>query len=151
MKSSNQITFAGEITLAYKRTNIIYNERVRSSKSAFDFLEEIWPDDINVRERFYALFLNNNNEILGYYEVSTGGLTSTIVDIRLLMTAAIKCLATSIIISHNHPSGADHPSKEDKSITDKIKSAAKLLDIKLLDHIILYNDWYYSFADNLEL
>ena len=91
---------------------------------------------------------NNANQAIGIYELSKGGINSSIIDLRLLLSVTLKCLATSIAIIHNHPSGNLKPSKADISITDKLKKACEVLDIKLLDHIIISKNDYYSFADN---
>ena len=94
------------------------------------------------------MYLNNANEIIGIHKLSKGGITATIIDIRILLATALKCLATGIIVSHNHPSGNLLPSKLDKELTDKLKAGCKLLEITLLDHIILAPDnAYYSFID----
>lgn len=86
--------------------------------------------------------------MLGIYEVSTGGITSTIVDLRLLFTAALKANATALIMLHNHPSGKTRPSAADKRITKKVKEAGIILDIEVVDHLIISPESYYSFADN---
>jgi DNA repair protein RadC len=94
------------------------------------------------------MYLNNANEIIGIHKLSKGGITATIIDIRILLATALKCLATGIIVSHNHPSGNLVPSKLDKDLTEKLKAACKLLDINLLDHVIIVPDnAYFSFVD----
>ena len=87
------------------------------------------------------------NKIIGKERISSGGLTATVVDVRILFKQAIERLATSIIIAHNHPSGTLKPSRADIQLTQKIKNASKLLDIQLLDHLIVADSGYYSFAD----
>jgi DNA repair protein RadC len=94
-----------------------------------------------------VLLLNRANGVTGVYEASSGGITGTVADPRLILAAAIKSLSVSIILSHNHPSGNLNPSRADEEFTLKIKEAAKYHDIKVLDHIILTNEGYYSFAD----
>ncbi len=81
------------------------------------------------------------------YQLSKGGITGTIADVRLILSVALKTLATGLILAHNHPSGNLKPSEADKKITNKIRQAAKLLDIELMDHIIISNEGYYSFMD----
>jgi DNA repair protein RadC len=94
------------------------------------------------------MYLNQSNRVLGVYPLSTGGVTGTIADPRLIFSVALKINAAGIILSHNHPSGNLSPSKADKDLTDKIKEGSKLLDVKLLDHIIVTpENTYYSFAD----
>lgn len=105
-------------------------------------------DTIGYRETFKVLLLNNSNKIVGYTTISEGGLTSTIVDIRMILQTALVSNATSIILTHNHPSGNPHPSIHDDSLTKKIKSACELMDIRLLDHIIVTPyDSFYSYCN----
>ncbi|MBX9780519.1 MAG: JAB domain-containing protein [Chitinophagaceae bacterium] len=94
-------------------------------------------ETIALQERFVVMYLNRNNRILGIYPMSVGGITSALVDIRLILSVALKVVATSIAIAHNHPSGELNPSEADREITDKIKEACKLMDIRLIDHLIL--------------
>lgn len=105
-------------------------------------------DTIGYKETFKVLLLNNSNKIIGYSTISEGGLTSTIVDVRMILQTALVCNATSIILTHNHPSGNPRPSGHDDNLTKKIKSACELMDIRLLDHIIVtpYHS-YYSYND----
>jgi len=91
--------------------------------------------------------LSNNNKVLGVLEASTGGITGTIVDLRIIFSALLKANVTAFIIVHNHPSGKLAPSDADRQITRKIKEASKLLDIALLDHLIITEESYYSFTD----
>lgn len=99
------------------------------------------------KEVFAVVYLNNSNKIIKYEIVSEGGITGTVVDNRIILKNALACSATNIVICHNHPSGSLTPSNADKKITDKIKQAANLLDIQVLDHIIVSDEGYYSFAD----
>jgi DNA repair protein RadC len=91
--------------------------------------------------------MNRARRILGIYELSTGGVAGTVADPKLVFTAALKANACNIILSHNHPSGNLKPSKADEELTKKIKEAGIYLDIKVLDHIIVTSEGYYSFAD----
>jgi len=94
------------------------------------------------------MLLNNANKVKGIYEVSTGGITETLVDLRIVFAVVLKSLTTSVILVHNHPSGNLKPSEADKRLTEKIKNAALLFDIKVLDHLIITPDGnYFSFAD----
>ena len=107
---------------------------------------------IEIVEEFKVILVGANNRIKGIATISQGGLNQTIVDIRYLFSIALKGLATSIIVVHNHPSGNLKPSQADKNITQKIKEAGELLDIPLLDHIIITKSaGYYSFSDHLIL
>ena len=98
-------------------------------------------------EEFWCLLLNNSNKVIYKFQLSKGGLTQTIVDVRMLFKTALEHLATAIILVHNHPSGQLNPSTADKDITFKIQEAGKSLDIKLLDHLIITQTSYVSFAD----
>ncbi len=98
-------------------------------------------------EEFWVLMLNRNNLVIDKMMVSQGGLSGTVIDVRIILKMAIEKLACSIILCHNHPSGNLIPSDADKEITRKIREAGKLMDIPVLDHLIIGNDAYFSFAD----
>ena len=91
--------------------------------------------------------MNRANKVLGVYKVSSGGVTGTVADPKQIFTAALKANACAIVLSHNHPSGNLKPSRQDEQLTSKIKEAGSFLDIKVLDHIIVTSEAYYSFAD----
>ena len=138
-----------EIDLVYK-TKVKNSDRphVTSSRYAYNLIRDCWdPGKIEFLEQFKVLLLNQSNKVLGIYQASSGGIAGTIVDIRLLFAAALKAGAVGIIITHNHPSGNTMPSEADRQITRKIFQAGELLDIKLLDHLIITQERYYSFAD----
>lgn len=142
----NQIA---EVELIY-RTKVKASERpqIKTSKDCAELLRRIWNDDkIDFIEQFKVLFLNKANRVLGVFEASSGGITGTIADPRLIFVAALKANATALIISHNHPSGNLKPSQQDEQLTQKIKHAGLYLDINLLDHVIVTSEGYYSFAD----
>ncbi|WP_350293926.1 JAB domain-containing protein [uncultured Croceitalea sp.] len=139
-----------EIRISYKeRITSPFWRTIKSSKDAAEMLHELWDKDtIQVHESFKVILLNNSNKVKGIYQLSKGGITSTIIDIRLLFAVVLKSLSVAIILTHNHPSGTLKASQADKDITNKIKKAAELLDIRLLDHILIVpNGDYYSFAD----
>jgi DNA repair protein RadC len=98
-------------------------------------------------EEFWVLYLNRANRILYSQRLSQGGISGTVIDIRILMKEAVSRLASSLIVCHNHPSGSLKPSSQDISITLKIRDAAKLIDVPLLDHLVVSNAGFYSFAD----
>ena len=125
--------------------------KIDKSEDAENVLRSVWSDDISYIEEFYVLLLNRASKVLGYHKLSKGGTASTVVDIKVLLQVALKRNASSIIVAHNHPSGSLKPSDQDKRLTQKIKSACELLEIKLLDHLIITDKSYYSFADELEL
>jgi len=119
--------------------------KITSSKAVFNLMQPIIGD--LEHEEFWVLFLNNSNKVLAKTQISKGGLTATVVDIRLLFKRAIELASVGMIVCHNHPSGKLEPSQADKQLTEKIKRAGTTLDIKLLDHLIITEKWYFSFAD----
>jgi hypothetical protein len=123
--------------------------KVSTSKDVADFIRRTFQrGDVLVQEQFILLLLNQANDIIGYYMHSKGGIAGTVADVRLLLSVALKASAVSIILSHNHPSGNLKPSDADLKLTNKVKDAAKLMDITVLDHIIVTQDGYTSFADD---
>lgn len=137
-----------EIKVSYINPN---TDRIKitHSQSIYEVLLRHWTlDTIEYHEESKIILLNRANELLGIYELSKGGITGTVVDIRIILAVALKCNASSIILVHNHPSGNLAPSNADKSITLKLKEACKLLDLILLDHLIISKKSYYSFADS---
>ncbi len=123
--------------------------QVRSSQSAYDYISRVYDEaTIGLYEEFMVLLLNRANRVMGCLKLSKGGLTGTVVDLRILYGTALKAMASGIIIAHNHPSGNLKPSDADRELTSQIKQAGKLLDITLLDHLILGTEGdYASFAD----
>lgn len=116
---------------------------------AYNLFKQNWDENkIEFIEQFKVLFLNRANKVLGIFELSTGGITGTVADPKLVFTAALKMNACNIILCHNHPSGNVKPSMADENLTKKIKEAGKYLDLPVIDHIIISGeDGYYSFAD----
>lgn len=119
--------------------------KITSSKDGFNIMQPIIGD--LEHEEFWVLFLNNSNKVLAKNQISKGGLTATIVDVRLLFKQALELTSVAMIVCHNHPSGKLEPSSADKQLTQKIKQAGTTLDIKLLDHLIITEKAYFSFAD----
>lgn len=135
----SELDKVSEVELVYK-SKVKPSERpqVKTSKDCYAFLLQTWDENrIEFVEQFKVVLMNRANKVLGIYELSTGGVTSTVVDIKLIFMAALKANACSIILSHNHPSGNLKPSIADEDLTRKIKSAGTLLDIKVLDHVII--------------
>ncbi len=120
--------------------------QIRSSKDVADIFQPILAD--LTHEEFWILFLNRSNKVINQMKLSQGGVSGTVTDVRLVMKKAIEYLASGIIVCHNHPSGNLNPSESDSKITQKIKEAGNLMDIQLLDHLIISDKDYYSFADN---
>ncbi|GAL77287.1 DNA repair protein RadC [Algibacter lectus] len=140
-----------EIQIRYKeRIPAPFWKKIGCSQDAANMIYELWnKNDIEVHESFKIVLLNNSNKVKGIYELSKGGITGTLVDLRILFAVVLKTLSVGIILIHNHPSGQLRPSEADKRLTSKIRDAAKLFDIVVLDHLIITpNGDYYSFADN---
>jgi DNA repair protein RadC len=137
-----------EITLKLKKGEIL-NCQIKQSKDCADLFRSIWDvDSLPINESVIIIFLNRNNNTIGWYKVSQGGLSGSVIDVRLILATALNCLASGIIIAHNHPSGNLNPSEADSKMTQKLKNSAEIMDIQVLDHIILTETEYYSFADN---
>lgn len=138
-----------EIKIRYNRSaNKKFFGKISSSKDVSDFLRRIYQrGQVQLQEQFIVIYLNQSNTIVGYYKHTVGGINSTIADVRLVLSVGLKCAAVSIILAHNHPSGNTNPSNADLDLTRKIKEAASVMDIGVLDHLILTRDSYYSFAD----
>ena len=124
---------------------------IRSSKDAADFIRQFYSDDIGIFESFFLLLLDQSNTTTGYAKISQGGIAGTVVDPRIVAKYAIESLSPSVVLCHNHPSGNLKPSDADIAITNKIKAGLQLFDITVLDHIILTEDSYTSFADEGKL
>lgn len=123
----------------------LVRDKITSSQSAYAILQPI-IGDLN-HEEFWILYLNNSNKVLRKKQLSKGGMTGTIVDARITFKNALEIGATSLILAHNHPSGTLRPSKPDIQLTKKMKLAGDSLDIKVIDHLIVTQSSYFSFAD----
>ncbi|MBC7866417.1 MAG: DNA repair protein RadC [Gloeobacteraceae cyanobacterium ES-bin-316] len=141
------ITIAAAMELGRRRQSSEFLSKpvVRSSGEIASFLKAVLKD--HPHEVFAVLFLNRANKILHFEIVSTGGLTGTVADPRVILKKAIETGATAIVLSHNHPSGSLKPSRADEDLTQKIRQAATYLDIRVIDHIIVSDEGYFSFAD----
>ena len=120
---------------------------VKSSIEAYDYAMQFYHEDINIYESCFMIMVNNAGKIIGWMKISQGGISDTPVDTRLVCKAALDTLATQVILVHNHPSGSTIPSRADKSLTNKIKNALELFSISLVDHIIVTEQKYFSFAE----
>ena len=139
------IVAALELANRIKKSEVQELKKISSSADVFHIMQPIIGD--LPHEEFWVLCLNNSNKIIYQFQLSKGGLTSTVVDVRMLFKTALEHLATAIILLHNHPSGQLKPSGPDQQITKKIAQAGDHLEIKLLDHVIITKESYYSFAD----
>jgi len=144
-------TNIAEVCLTYKfKVKVSDRKKISTSKDAYQIFHDSWSSGtIEFLEEFKILLMNRSNSVLGILEISKGGISGTVSDVRVIFAAAIKANASGIICAHNHPSGNLNPSESDTRLTQKLKDAGNLLDIQLLDHLILSTDGnYYSFADN---
>lgn len=138
-----------EIELTY-RPSLKFSEqpKITSSKDAYEVLKKSWDENkISFVEQFKIALLSRANAVIGIVEISTGGITGTVADVRLIIAAAIKSNAVALIIAHNHPSGNCKPSQADLDLTKKIVGASKLFDLELLDHLIITDESYLSMAE----
>lgn len=141
--------FVPEIKVRISRGKGVDSTRIDSSEKANDvFKKFIGKNKIQTQEFFAIMYLTNNNNAIGVYILSMGGITATIADPRLIFGTALKLGATAFIICHNHPSGNLQPSQADKNITEKLVDGAKVFDIAVVDHIIITKDSYFSFREN---
>lgn len=142
------ISIAAAMELGRRRRaeEVIILDKITSSKSVFEIMQPIIGE--LPHEEFWVLYLNNSNKILHKAQISKGGITGTVVDTRIIFKTALECNATSLILTHNHPSGKLFASDADKTVTKRLKSAGEQLDILIIDHVIITENGYYSFNDN---
>ena len=134
-----------KVTISNKSSELF---QITCSKHAAEILRHLFnQDEVLWREEMLLLLLNRANKVIGYKSISDGGIAGTVCDPKVVFTTALNGTASSIILAHNHPSGNLKPSRADEEITNKIKEGCKLLDMTLMDHIIITDDGYYSFAD----
>jgi DNA repair protein RadC len=141
------ITIAAALELGRRRRGeeALEQNKITSSVSVFELMQPILGE--LPHEEFWIIYLNNSNKVIQKQQLSKGGITGTLVDVRLVLKKALELAATGIILVHNHPSGTLNPSQADKQITHKLKNASQSLDIKVLDHLIITEKAYFSFAD----
>ena len=139
------IIAALELVRRQKTEDALKLKKITSSKVVFEIMQPIIGE--LPHEEFWVLFLNNSSKVISKSQLSKGGITGTVVDIRLVFKLALENGATGLILCHNHPSGNFNPSDADKQITNKIKIGGEILDVKILDHLIITETKYYSFVD----
>lgn len=149
--SLEELNNVAEIEIVYrKKTNCKISERpqVTRTQDCYDIFMHYWNlDTIDLFEECKVLYLNRGNRAIQLLDVSKGGITGTIVDPRLILAVAVKIAACAIVLAHNHPSGNLKPSRADELLTEKIKYAAAVHDIRIIDHLVITRDAYFSFAD----
>lgn len=129
-----------------RRNSDLERAEIKGSSDVFAIMQPMLAD--LPHEEFWVLFLNRANRVIDKVCVSRGGVSGTMVDVKIVMKLALERLASSLILVHNHPSGNTNVSAEDRKITEKIQNASSLLDIKVLDHLVVADNDYFSFADN---
>ncbi len=139
------ITAALELGRRRKFEDEVKQEKITSSRDVYDIMQPVLGELSH--EEFWVIYLNNSNKVLQKQQLSKGGITGTLVDVRLVLKQALEVGATALVLCHNHPSGTLKASEADKKITQKLKTAGLTLDIKVLDHIIITEKAYFSFAD----
>lgn len=149
MNHSSGFYKVAEIELSYRNiVRISDRPKVKTSRDAYNVLLESWDKNkIEFIEQFKIILLNRASRVLGIYEVSSGGVTGTLVDPKIVFAAALKSNSSSIVLAHNHPSSNIQPSTEDINLTRKLKLGGSYLEINVLDHIIVTLTGYYSFVD----
>jgi DNA repair protein RadC len=138
-----------EIEVTFDKDAYFFGQ-ITMSQDVYHFIKDRILSGIEVQEHFIAIYVNQANKIIGYYHHSTGAINATLVDVEIVAAVALKTLAKSVVISHNHPSGNLTPSEADRVLTRRIKEALKLFDITLLDHLVITQNGYYSFAEKQE-
>ena len=139
-----------EIELRYNPViPAIKKPRIKCSQDAHkQFLVLMDRTQFNIKEEAAVLFVNRSKRVIGGYKVSSGGIAGTVVDIRIILGMALKCLASGFILAHSHPSGDLSPSKQDLDLTVRLMEAGKLMEIQLLDHLIITENAYLSMAED---
>jgi DNA repair protein RadC len=138
-----------KISVKYDKAKQSELYKISSSKDIYKLAKKVFnADTIQWTEEQIMFCLNRANNVVGFYKVSSGGTSGTICDTKVILTIALNCCAHTIILVHNHPSGNIKPSENDIAVSKKVKDAAKLLDMQLLDHIIIAEENYFSCADN---
>ena len=122
--------------------------KISKAEDGYKFIKQFYGDDIEIYESFFILLMNRANQTIGYAKISQGGITGTVVDTKIIAKYAVDCLASGIVLAHNHPSGNLQPSTQDLQLTKKLTEAMKLLDVSILDHLIITTEGYYSFVEN---
>ena len=142
-----------EITLAYRpKIKASQRPKVTCSRQVYDVLLKFWNSDaLEYIEQFQVMLLSRGNRVLGICTISTGGTAGTVVDPKVVFAAGLKANASSLILSHNHPSGNLQPSEQDRKLTRRLVEIGRALDLPIVDHVILSSEGYFSFADEGEL
>ncbi len=141
------ITILAALELGARRqqSEALFKDQVTNSKTLYEILKPRMAD--LAHEEFWVIYLNKANKILHFEQSSKGGITGTVADVKIIFKRALELLASNIILAHNHPSGNKQPSQQDIQLTKKMKDTGRIMDIEVLDHIIVCETDYFSFAD----
>lgn len=145
----SELLKVAEVEITYNpKFKVSERPQINSSKQAYQILIQQWDKGkIELIEEFKILLLNRRNRVLGLVHISSGGFSGTIADPKVIFSAALKACSSGIILCHSHPSGELDPSREDIALTNKLSNGGALLDLKILDHLIISKDSFYSFTD----
>lgn len=145
----SELLKVAEVEITYNpKFKVSERPQINSSKQAYQILIRQWnKGKIELIEEFKILLLNRRNRVLGIVHISSGGFSGTIADPKVTFSAALKACASGIILFHSHPSGELDPSREDIALTNKLSNGGALLDLKILDHLVISKDSFYSFTD----
>ena len=144
-------SYMSEITLKYKASGVVTTQ-IKGSNDSYQLLKQMYDEDtLEYCESSIVIYLNQANRSIGWQKLSQGGISGTVVDVRMILVTALNCGATGIIVSHNHPSGALKASEQDDTLTKKLNEACKIMDLRLLDHVIVTSKGYYSYVDEGKL
>lgn len=149
--TAKALTIMAALELGRRRRleEALSNRKINGSRDVFEIMQPLLGD--LPHEEFWIVYLNNANKVLAREKISAGGITGTLVDTRIIFKKGLEVLATAVILCHNHPSGMLKPSESDLQLTKKIKEAGTILDIRILDHLIITDTSFYSFADEGKL
>lgn len=149
MKKESNVIVRKAYELSLKKTKSDLEQiKVNSSADSASYARQFYHEDLTIYESSFIILLNNSSRVIGWVKIGQGGVTTTPVDIRMICKYAIESLAVAVVFVHNHPSGNRKPSPIDERLTKDLRSSLELFQCKLLDHIILTEDDYYSFTDN---
>ena len=153
LRNFERSTMLAEIKAVYRsKRGMSDRKSISTARDAADYFRMVWDDQrLNFAEEFLMICLNGGHQSLGWVKVSSGGFNAAVVDPRVVFSIALQTASSAIIIGHNHPSGGLIASPDDIEVTRKLREAGNLLDIKLLDHIILTRDSYYSLAEHSQV
>jgi len=148
MNNTSNLQNVAEISVVYKNSNSVNKKiQIKSSIDINELMQPVFSEFMSHHEEFWIILLSHNNSVLGVSKISQGGLAETTIDIRIILQIALKSNSSKICLCHNHPSGNLTPSTQDQQLTRTIVEAGKLMNIEVLDHLVLSDNGYYSFAD----